>query len=99
MFRAAYMGRERILQMLSLSCATALALVSEEQKRWKGLRPVFLGPRTLKRTWGTRPVNKSCATTRATTSDRPYSHREDAHQFPHSARSTGQTAKPNPKAG
>jgi hypothetical protein len=26
-----------------------------EQKRWEGLRPVYFGPCTLGRTWGTRP--------------------------------------------
>jgi hypothetical protein len=40
--------------------ATALALVPEKQRRWKGLRPVFIGPRTLGRTWGTRPGSKAC---------------------------------------
>jgi hypothetical protein len=30
--------------------------LSAEQKRWKGLRPVFFGPCTPGRTWGTRPA-------------------------------------------
>ncbi len=27
-------------------------------RRWMGLRPVFFGPCTLRRTWGTRPGRK-----------------------------------------
>jgi hypothetical protein len=29
-----------------------------QQERRKGLRPIFLGPCTLRRTWGTRPGNR-----------------------------------------
>jgi hypothetical protein len=59
MFAPAYMGRKRIFQMLSLQVRGSLLLaavfVLASQDRWKGLRPVFFGPCTLGRTWGTRP--------------------------------------------
>jgi hypothetical protein len=45
MFAQAYMGRKRILQMLSLHVRECLPLVvvplPAKQKRWKGLRPSF----------------------------------------------------------
>jgi hypothetical protein len=31
----------------------------DSEKRWKGLRPIFFGPCTLRRTWGTRPEPKT----------------------------------------
>jgi hypothetical protein len=59
MFAPAYMGRKRIFQMLSLQVRGSLLLAAvfllAMQDRWKGLRPVFFGPCTLGRTWGTRP--------------------------------------------
>src|ERR1700731_2121424 len=44
MFASAYMGRKRRFPNAFTPCA---------QKRLKGLRPVFFGPCTLRRTWGT----------------------------------------------
>jgi len=58
MFARAYMGRKRILPMLSLHAQRFFilaAVFSTYQKRWKGLRPVFFSPCTRGRTWGTRP--------------------------------------------
>jgi hypothetical protein len=44
-------------------CATTLALrrslLARLAERWKGLRPVFFGPCTLGRTWGTRPGKRA----------------------------------------
>ena len=60
----AYMGRKRFLRMLLLSFRTALSdkvsCVNSESVR-TGLRPVVFVPRTLGRTWGTRPEGWVCS--------------------------------------
>jgi hypothetical protein len=63
MFAKAYMGRGRILPMLSLH-AQGLSLLAavfspHSKSVGKGLRPVFFGPCTLGRTWGTRPGKRA----------------------------------------
>jgi hypothetical protein len=54
MFAPAYMGRKRIFQMFLLHARQfpllAAVPLTAKQKRWKGLRPIFLGPCTLRRT-------------------------------------------------
>jgi hypothetical protein len=57
------MGRERCFSnafpvMRDGSCSHQRCLPTE-QKRWNGLRPVFFGPCTLRRTWGTRPGTRA----------------------------------------
>jgi hypothetical protein len=48
MFAPAYMGRKRILQMLSLNVAgfqpLAAVFFADTAKRWKGLRPRLFRP-------------------------------------------------------
>jgi len=61
MFAPAYMGRKRFVQMLLLHSVT-INLGQEYKKRSKGLRPGLFGPRTLVRTWGTRPGVELCGT-------------------------------------
>ncbi len=33
------------------------------QRSFDGLRPIFFGPCTLRRTWGTRPGDEACGST------------------------------------
>jgi hypothetical protein len=59
MFAGAYMGRKRCFQMLSVHCTRILALgrcfFCYLTEALEGAAPIFFGPCTLWRTWGTRP--------------------------------------------
>jgi hypothetical protein len=65
---SAYMGQKRWSSNAFTSCMTALARSNSLVRRaeaFEGPRPVFFGPCTLLRTWGTRPGTRAALVTQS----------------------------------